>query len=84
MPLNVTLNNYQILKENNYLLSGATIFNGATVYDPFNPKAAAMYWKLANDTLMKLGIDGWFLDGPEPDVVETFLKANTYLILLIR
>jgi alpha-D-xyloside xylohydrolase len=71
--------NYQILKQNNYLLNGATIFNGATVYDPFNPKAAAMYWKLASDTLMKLGIDGWFLDGPEPDVVETFLKTNTYL-----
>ncbi|MFT3680136.1 MAG: glycoside hydrolase family 31 protein [Ferruginibacter sp.] len=71
--------NYQVLKENNYLLKGATIFNGATIYDPFNPKAAAMYWRLAKDSLMHLGIDGWFLDGPEPDIVETFLKTNTYL-----
>jgi len=71
--------NYKVLKENNCLLNGATIFNGATIYDPFNPKAAAMYWKLANDSLMNLGIDGWFLDGPEPDVTETFLKTNTYL-----
>ena len=71
--------NYKVMKANNCLLTGATIFNGATIYDPFNPKAAAMYWKLAKDSLMNLGIDGWFLDGPEPDVVETFLKTTTYL-----
>ena len=71
-------NNYKILKENNFLLKGATIFNGATIYDPFNPKAAAKYWQLAKDSLMHLGIDGWFLDGPEPDIVETFLKTKTY------
>lgn len=72
-------NNYKILKENNYLLQGGTIFNGATIYDPFNPKAAAKYWQLAKDSLMHLGIDGWFLDGPEPDITETFLKTTTYL-----
>lgn len=73
-------NNYKILKDSNCLLEGGTaIFNGATIYDPFNPKAAALYWKLANDSLGKTGIDGWFLDGPEPDIVETFLKTKTYL-----
>ncbi|UAY50854.1 glycoside hydrolase family 31 protein [Ferruginibacter albus] len=73
-------NNYKIMKDAGCLLGGGTaIFNGATIYDPFDPKAAALYWKLANDSLGDKGIDGWFLDGPEPDITETFLKTKTYL-----
>ncbi|MDD4922359.1 MAG: glycoside hydrolase family 31 protein, partial [Bacteroidales bacterium] len=69
--------NYQEMNNAGFLLKGSKALDGA-VYDAFNPKAAEMYWKQVAASLIPLGIDGWFLDGPEPDLVPPFLPTTTY------
>lgn len=39
-----------------------------TDYDPYNPKARAIYWRQIKDRLAVLGVDGWWLDANEPDM----------------
>jgi alpha-D-xyloside xylohydrolase len=58
--------NYTTMLNDGYLISGADTFGGPA-YDVFNPAAAAQYWQQIATSLVPLGIDGWFLDGPEPD-----------------
>jgi alpha-D-xyloside xylohydrolase len=70
--------NYEEMERNGYLLKDVKALDG-TIYDTFNPKAAALYWKQVASQLIPTKIDGWFLDGPEPDNTVPFLKANTYL-----
>lgn len=70
--------NYEDMARNGYLLNDVKALDGI-VYDTFNPKAAALYWKQVASQLIPTKIDGWFLDGPEPDNTTSFLKSNTYL-----
>jgi alpha-D-xyloside xylohydrolase len=37
-------------------------------YDPFNPAGRALYWKQISSELFSLGVDGWWLDAPEPEL----------------
>ncbi|WP_300704849.1 TIM-barrel domain-containing protein [Bacteroides sp.] len=67
---------YKELERNGFLLDGARALDG-TIYDPFNPEARKMYWKQVLP-LVQQGIDGWFLDGDEPDITATFLPRTTY------
>lgn len=69
--------NYEEMKQGGFLLDGVKALD-AIVYDAFNPQAAALYWKQVAKYLVPTGIDGWFLDGPEPDNVPTFLQSNTF------
>ncbi|MGQ8336205.1 TIM-barrel domain-containing protein [Sunxiuqinia sp. A32] len=69
--------NYEAMEKGGYLLEGAKALDG-TIYDAFNPDAAKLYWSQVEKGLMGLGIDGWFLDGPEPDQVNSFLKTTTF------
>lgn len=39
-----------------------------TDYDPYNPKAGAIFWRQLRDRLAVLGVDGWWLDANEPDI----------------
>lgn len=68
--------NYEDLSRRGFILEGSMAIDGY-IYDAFNPKAAEAYWEKALP-LMSLGVDGWFLDGPEPDHVESFLKQTTH------
>lgn len=68
--------NYNEMSQKGYILEGAKAIDGY-IYDTFNPKAAKMYWDKVS-SLVDLNIDGWFLDGPEPDHVASFLPLNTY------
>ena len=68
--------NYNELAQNGYILEGAKALDGS-IYDAFNPKAGKMYWSQVAP-LAKQNIDGWFLDGPEPDQVSSFLPVTTY------
>lgn len=70
--------NYDIMNRRHFLLPGTRALDGE-VYDVFNPAAAAQYWNLVAQQLVPTGLDGWFLDGPEPDDVNSFLKSMTYL-----
>jgi alpha-D-xyloside xylohydrolase len=42
----------------------------STFYDAFNPAAREQFWKLIDKDLYKLGIDGWWLDATEPDMLS--------------
>ena len=67
--------NYERMAAKGYLLDGARAIDGI-VYDVFNPEARREYRELISD-LLRLGIDGWFLDGPEPDHMQSFLETQT-------
>ncbi len=41
--------------------------SGVRVYDAFNPAARDIYWKHLNESVFKLGMDGWWMDSTEPD-----------------
>jgi len=41
-----------------------------TFYDAFNADARAMYWSQMNTALFSKGIDAWWMDATEPDIVE--------------
>jgi len=68
--------NYEELYSKGFLLNGAKALDGI-IYDAFNPKAGQLYLEQVS-SLIKLDIDGWFLDGPEPDNVTSFLPTATY------
>jgi alpha-D-xyloside xylohydrolase len=40
----------------------------STYYDPYNARAADIYWQQIQDKLGKLGFDAWWLDNDEPDI----------------
>jgi len=37
-------------------------------YDPFSVAGRQTYWKLMRDQLFAKGVDGWWLDAPEPEI----------------
>ncbi|MDR0394952.1 MAG: DUF5110 domain-containing protein [Tannerella sp.] len=67
---------YEELASKGMLLEGAKALDGI-IYDVYNPEARKIYWKQILP-LIKTGLDGWFLDGPEPDQVPSFLPATTF------
>jgi alpha-D-xyloside xylohydrolase len=69
--------NYDALDKAGFLLNGVNELGG-TIYDPFNPGAADMYWQQIAKNLLPLGIDGWFLDGPEPEGMSDFAGTKTF------
>jgi alpha-D-xyloside xylohydrolase len=37
-------------------------------YDPFSDAGRQIYWKQIDDQLFSKGVDGWWLDAPEPEI----------------
>lgn len=50
---------------------------GFKYYDAYNPKANDVYWKYLKEGLYSKGIDGWWMDSTEPDVVNALSKEGT-------
>ncbi len=50
---------------------------GFKYYDAFNPAANALYWKYLKKGLYSKGLDGWWIDSTEPDVVNALTKEST-------
>jgi alpha-D-xyloside xylohydrolase len=50
---------------------------GFKYYDAFNPAANALYWKYLKKGLYSVGLDGWWIDSTEPDVVNALTKEAT-------
>ncbi len=53
--------------------------NDTGVYDAYNKDARDIYWKYASDGIFSKGMDGWWLDGTEPeftlvDTQEEFIR----------
>lgn len=46
-------------------------------YDPFNPKGREIYWKQMRDQLWTKGVDGWWLDAPEPEINGMAFRTYT-------
>lgn len=69
--------NYDLMHSRGFILDGAMAIDGH-IYDVFNPKARDMYRELYK-SMLQYDIDGWFLDGPEPDHMASFLPQKTYL-----
>jgi alpha-D-xyloside xylohydrolase len=48
----------------------------STFYDAYNPKAREAFWNLVRDKLHKKGVDGWWLDSTEPDILSNASIAD--------
>jgi alpha-D-xyloside xylohydrolase len=49
---------------------------GFKYYDAFDPAADRMYWKYLKEGLVSKGIDAWWIDSTEPDVVNALTKES--------
>lgn len=47
-----------------------------TDYDPYNPRARAIYWRQMKERLAVLGVDGWWMDATEPDIQSNISIAE--------
>jgi alpha-D-xyloside xylohydrolase len=50
---------------------------GFKYYDAFNPEANRLYWKYLRGGLYSKGLDGWWIDSTEPDVINALSKEAT-------
>jgi alpha-D-xyloside xylohydrolase len=46
-------------------------------YDPFSVKGRETYWKQMRDQLFAKGVDGWWLDAPEPEINGMAFRGYT-------
>jgi len=46
-------------------------------FDTYNPEANKLYWKYISTGLFSSGIDGWWMDSTEPDIVNANSKEST-------
>jgi alpha-D-xyloside xylohydrolase len=43
---------------------------GFKYFDVYNPAATDLYWKYLNEGIFSKGVDGWWMDSTEPDMVN--------------
>ena len=46
-------------------------------YNPFSEKGRETYWKQIRDQLFDKGVDGWWLDAPEPEITGMAFRTYT-------
>ena len=61
---------YKTFEEKNMLLTMETFPTGARVFDAYNPEARKIYWNAMNENIFSIGMDGWWLDATEPELVN--------------
>ncbi|PSL46180.1 alpha-D-xyloside xylohydrolase [Chitinophaga niastensis] len=73
------IDNYKLFDNKNWLYKQNIknkqhdwIGNGyvSTFYDAFNPEARKLFWNLINKNLFSKGVDAWWLDATEPDILS--------------
>ncbi len=52
-------------------------WGGFKYYDAYNPDANALYWKYLRDGLLTKGVDAWWIDSPEPDLINANTVGST-------
>ena len=67
---------YAEMKKNGFLYAPVG-WAGFKYYDAFNPAANEVYWKYLKNGLYSKGLDGWWIDSTEPDVVNALTKEST-------
>jgi alpha-D-xyloside xylohydrolase len=84
----VGLKNYDLFNEKGWLYKrnveqGQKDWVGpgyvSTFYDAYNADARKIFWKLMNEKLFSIGIDGWWLDCTEPDICSNLSRTETIL-----
>jgi alpha-D-xyloside xylohydrolase len=50
---------------------------GFKFYDAFNPEANELYWKYLKAGLYSKGIDAWWIDSTEPDIINALSKESS-------
>jgi alpha-D-xyloside xylohydrolase len=50
---------------------------GFRYYDAFDPEANALYWQYLDRGLRPTGIDAWWIDSTEPDVINALTKESS-------
>ena len=50
---------------------------GFKYYDAYNPAANNLFWQYANEGLFSKGIDAWWFDSTEPDVINALTKESS-------
>lgn len=64
---------YQDMERRGYLYSTVG-WAGFRYYDAYNPAARDLYWQYADRGLFSKGVDAWWMDSTEPDIVTSLTK----------
>ena len=67
---------YQEMDKRGFLFK-PTGWAGFRFYDAFNPAANDLYWQYLKRGLYDRGIDGWWLDSTEPDIINALTKESS-------
>jgi alpha-D-xyloside xylohydrolase len=67
---------YKEMDKNGFLFK-PTGWAGFKFYDAFNAQANDLYWKYLKTGLYAKGIDGWWLDSTEPDIINALSKESS-------
>ena len=49
---------------------------GFRYFDSYNPAADDLYWQYADKGIFSAGVDGWWMDSTEPDIVNALTKES--------
>jgi alpha-D-xyloside xylohydrolase len=49
---------------------------GFKYFDVYNPTATDLYWKYASEGLFSKGVDAWWMDSTEPDIVNALTQDS--------
>jgi alpha-D-xyloside xylohydrolase len=66
---------YQDMEQRGWLYP-PTGWAGFKYYDAYNPAANDLYWQYVSKGLFSKGIDGWWMDSTEPDIVNALTKES--------
>jgi len=66
---------YKDMQKNGFLYSPVG-WAGFRYYDAYNPAANDLYWQYMNKGLFSKGIDGWWMDSTEPDIINALTKES--------
>lgn len=61
------------MAQNGYLFNRIG-WGGFKYYDAYNPEANNLYWQYAKKGLFSQGVDAWWIDSTEPDIVNATTK----------
>ena len=48
----------------------------STFYDAFNPEAGSAFWNIVKKNIYDKGVDAWWLDATEPDIVDNITNGR--------
>jgi alpha-D-xyloside xylohydrolase len=66
---------YKDMERHGYLYSPVG-WAGFRYFDAYNPAANDLYWKYASTGLFSKGVDAWWMDSTEPDIVNALTKES--------